>query len=121
MDSLLHEMHDLLGEDASKTLVSSFSSRVAQTVKNLSKKRSVYVTRKEQVNVSASTHKPEYDNFDYSYYYQLDIPSGRTFDLRQGLEQGQDKVVQLTSTLAVISGNKHSGYLNIYAHPSAVL
>jgi hypothetical protein len=108
--------------DSEKVQVSALAPRLAAAVKARTKKRQIYLSRKTSVTVSPSTHAPEYDNFDYSYYVQIDLASGRATDLRLGMEpfpKGTDKTVQLTSTIAVLSGDKNSGYAHLYVHPDA--
>lgn len=124
MRFLIEQLRSVVDESlGDKVAVSSFTPRVAAAVKARTKKRQIYVTRQDSVIVSPSTHAPEYDNFDYSFYLQLDLVGGKVTDLRQGMEpypKGKDRVVQLTSTVAVLSGSGKD-YINLYAHPDAVL
>lgn len=120
MQDLLDDLRHALGEDSSEKIsVTTFGPRVKDAIRGLTKKRVIYVTRAETATVSASNHAPEFDNFDYSYALQLDIPSGRTFDLKRGMKQGTDKTIPLTATSAVIKGERE--YVHLYAHPSAML
>jgi hypothetical protein len=83
------------------------------------KGRSVYMNQKDQVEISASMHAPEFDNFDYSYYLVFDTKTGRSYDPRQGMERmGKPKTLNLDSSTVVVRGDQHSNYLSITVHPT---